>query len=73
MSVYDPNNNDGPSVNVENATLSNVMVQDGMIVANGEYQIFTITGQNVTAMNGNLHNGVYVVRTANATIKVIVK
>lgn len=73
MSVYDPNNNEGPSVNVENATLSNVMVQDGMIVANGEYQIFTITGQNVTAMNGNLHNGVYVVRTANATIKVIVK
>ena len=73
MSVYDPNNNDGPSVNVENATLSNIMVQDGMIVADGEYQIFTITGQNVTAMNGNLHNGVYVVRTANATIKVIVK
>jgi hypothetical protein len=64
---------DGPTVDVENVTLSNIFVQNGMIMADGEFEIFTITGQNVTDMNGNLQNGVYVVRNANAATKVIVK
>lgn len=61
------------SVAVENVTIENVFVQNGMIVAEEEVSIFTVTGQNVTAQNGNLKAGVYVVRTANATTKVIVK
>ena len=61
------------TVAVENVTIENVFVQNGMIVAEEEISIFTVTGQNVTAQNGNLKAGVYVVRTANATAKVIVK
>ena len=58
---------------VENGTIANIYTQNGLIVVEGECQIFTITGQNVTQMNGNLIRGVYIVRTANATSKVIIK
>ena len=63
----------GPATEVENVAIANVYTQNGMVVAEGEFQIFTITGQNVTDMNGNLANGVYVVRTANTACKVVVK
>ena len=59
--------------NVEYATLTDLYVENGMIVTEGEFQIFTITGQNVTNMNGRLTSGVYVVRTATAVGKVIIK
>ena len=58
---------------VEYATLTDLYVENGMIVTEGEFQIFTITGQNVTNMNGRLTSGVYVVRTATAVGKVIIK
>ena len=64
---------DSNPTDVDNATLSTIFVQDGRIVAEGEYQIYTITGQNVTGMNGSLENGVYVVKSANAAVKVVVK
>lgn len=60
-------------VNVENITINNIFVQNGMIVADEEISIFTITGQNVTDMNGNLTKGVYIVKSANTTAKVVVK
>lgn len=63
----------GDQTNVENVEVANVYSENGLIVAEGEFQIFTITGQNVTDMNGKLQGGVYVVRTANATAKVVVK
>lgn len=66
--TVDPNLTD-----VENATLSTIFVQDGRIVAEGEYQIYTITGQNVTDMNGSLENGIYIVKSLDSAIKVIVK
>ncbi|MBR5238868.1 MAG: chitobiase/beta-hexosaminidase C-terminal domain-containing protein [Paludibacteraceae bacterium] len=59
--------------NVEYATITDLYVENGMIVLEGEFQIFTITGQNVTNMNGRLANGIYVVRTANAVAKVVIK
>lgn len=59
--------------NIENITINNIFVQNGMIMADEEIAIFTITGQNVTDMNGNLTKGVYVVKSANATTKVVVK
>ena len=58
---------------LENVAISNIYTQNGMIVANEEISIFTITGQNVTDLNGNLENGVYIVKSANATTKVVVK
>ncbi len=63
----------GSGVKVEYVTLTDLYTENGLIVADGEFQIFTITGQNVTDMNGNLPSGVYVVRTANAIGKVVVK
>ena len=71
--IYVPDYTGGDATNVDNATVTNIFVQNGMIVMDGEYQIYTITGQNVTDMNGSLENGVYVVKSANAAVKVIVK
>ena len=69
-SIYTPTEN---PTSVENITINNIFVQNGMIMADEEIAIFTITGQNVTDMNGNLAKGVYVVKSANATTKVVVK
>jgi hypothetical protein len=63
----------GTNVDVEVVTTENIYTIDGTIVAEGEFQIFTVTGQDVTNMNGRLTNGIYVVRTANTINKVIVK
>ena len=60
-------------VAVEDVTVANVYTEGGLVVAEGEFQIFTVTGQNVTAQNGNLAQGAYIVKAANATAKVIVK
>ncbi len=65
--------NGGVTTGVEVVDFVEIFVQNRTIVAEGEFQIFTITGQNVTNMNGNLENGVYVVRSANAVGKVVVK
>jgi hypothetical protein len=67
-SIYNTN----PSA-LENTTIANIYTQNGMIVADEEITIFSITGQNVTALNGNLKNGVYIVKSANATAKVVIK
>ena len=64
--------NTNPSA-LENTTIANLYTQNGMIVADEEITIFSITGQNVTALNGNLKNGVYIVKSANATAKVVIK
>ncbi len=58
---------------LENTTIANIYTQNGMIVADEEISIFTITGQNVTNLNGKLENGVYIVKSTNATTKVVVK
>ena len=63
----------GTDVDVEVVTTENIYTIDGTIIAEGEFQIFTVTGQNVTNMNGRLTSGVYVVRTATAVGKVIIK
>ncbi len=70
--VAEPVVNDTP-VALENTTIANIYTQNGMIVANEEISIFTITGQNITDLNGNLENGVYIIKSANATTKVVVK
>jgi hypothetical protein len=69
----DVDNGELDNVAVENVTIANVYTEGGLVVAEGEFQIFTVTGQNVTAQNGNLAQGAYIVKVANATAKVIVK
>ena len=60
---------------VENVTIdSNVWVENNTITASAQTEaIFTVTGQNVTALNGNLNAGAYIVRTAEGVAKVMVK
>ena len=60
-------------VAVENVTIANVYTEGGLVVAEGEFEIFTVTGQNVTAQNGKLAQGAYIVKAAGATAKVVVK
>ena len=69
----DVDDNGMTNVAVEDVTVANVYTEGGLVVAEGEFQIFTVTGQNVTAQNGNLAQGAYIVKAANATAKVIVK
>ena len=40
--------------------------------AEGEFRIYDLLGRDVTRLNGSLH-GVYVVKTANAAVKVVVR
>ena len=63
----------GTGVNIDIVTTENIYTYNGTIMADSDIQIFTITGQNVTNMNGNLQNGVYVVKTANTTTKVVIR
>ena len=60
---------------VENVELNfNIWVENSTIVADSEIEaIFTVTGQNVTMLNGNLSAGAYIVRTTEGVAKVMVK
>ena len=62
-------------VDVENVVANfNVWVENNTIAADAQIEgIFTVTGQNVTALNGNLSAGAYIVRTADGVAKVMVK
>ena len=60
-------------VNVDNIAISNLYVHNGTIHAEADITIYSITGQNVTNLNGNLKNGVYIVKSTNATTKVVLK
>ena len=66
---------DYTGVDVENVVVNfNIWVENNTIVADAQIEgIFTVTGQNVTALNGNLSAGAYIVRTAEGVAKVMVK
>ena len=60
-------------VNVENVTINNIFAIDGYVHADTNITIYTITGQDVTSQNGNLSQGIYIIKTQNATSKLIIK
>lgn len=61
------------STAIKNVTIDNsVYAVNGTVYAEGEFQIFSVAGQNVTELNGQL-NGIYVVKTAKGIQKVAVK
>ena len=64
-------NTDG-SVGLEQIELAGLYTQAGRIVCEGEFRIYDLLGRDVTRLNGSL-SGVYVVKTANAAQKVVVK
>ncbi len=60
-------------VGVENITINNIYAINGYVHADTNITIYTITGQDVTSQNGNLSQGVYIIKTQNATSKLIIK
>ncbi len=60
-------------VNIENVTIDQIYTIGNEIFANTDIRIYSITGQDVTSLNGNLQNGVYIVKSINTTTKVIIK
>ena len=56
---------------LQNAEMVEIYAADGRIYGADGMQIFTLTGQNVTEMNGSL-NGVYIVKIGDKAQKVIV-
>ncbi len=57
---------------IETVTAPQIYAVDGRIVCDGEFRIYDLLGRDVTRLNGSLC-GVYVVKTADTTQKVIVK
>ena len=61
------------SSDIDNVIIDQIYTINNKIFANTDIRIFSITGKDVTALNGNLENGVYIVKSANTTTKVIIK
>ena len=57
---------------LQNTEMPEIYAENGRIYGADDMQIFTIVGQNVTEMNGQL-SGVYVVKVGNVAQKVIVR
>ena len=57
---------------LQNVEMAEIYAENGTIYGAEGMQIFTITGQNVTEMNGLL-NGVYIVKIGNAAQKIVVR
>ncbi len=57
---------------IETVTAPQIYAVDGRIVCDGEFRIYDLLGRDVTRLNGSLC-GVYVVKTANAAVKVVVR
>ena len=60
------------TVGLEQIELAGLYTQAGRIVCNGEFRIYDLLGRDVTRLNGSLC-GVYVVKSGNAAVKVMVK
>ena len=60
------------TVGLEQIELAGLYTQAGRIVCEGEFCIYDLIGRDVTRLNGSLQ-GVYVVKTANAAVKVVVR
>ena len=57
---------------LESVTTSPVCAADGRIVCEGDFRIYDLLGRDVTRLNGSLY-GVYVVKTADSAVKVVLK
>ncbi|MCI7338513.1 MAG: hypothetical protein MSH41_08005, partial [Bacteroidales bacterium] len=57
---------------IETVTTLQIYAVDGRIVCDGEFRIYDLLGRDVTRLNGSLC-GVYVVKTADAAQKVVVR
>ena len=64
---------DEPSAITETLSDTNITVSGGTISAEADFSIYNTIGQDVTAFNGSLQPGVYLVSIENNIVKVMVK
>ena len=64
---------DEPSAIIETLADANITVSGGTISADADFSIYNTIGQDVTAINGSLQPGVYLVSIENNIVKVMVK
>ena len=57
---------------LEAVMATHVYAENGRIVCEGDFRIYDLLGRDVTRLNGSL-KGVYVVKTADSVVKVVVK
>ena len=70
--VPGPGEEDKPTSITENLADANITVSGGTISAEADFSIYNTIGQDVTAFNGSLQPGVYLVSIENDIVKVMV-
>ena len=63
----------GTPTAVEEASVASIKVSEGTISADADFSIYNTVGQDVTALNGALQSGIYVVAIGEDKVKVMVK
>ena len=71
--VPGPGEEDEPTSITENLADANITVSGGTISADADFSIYNTIGQDVTALNGSLQPGIYVVVLGEDRVKVMVK
>ena len=71
--VPGPGEEDEPTSITETLTDANITVSGGTISADADFSIYNTIGQDVTALNGSLQPGIYVVVLGEDRVKVMVK
>ena len=71
--VPGPGEEDDPVSITETLADANITVSGGTISADADFSIYNTIGQDVTAFNGSLQPGVYLVSIENNIVKVMVK
>ena len=71
--VPGPGEEDEPTSITETLADANITVSGGTISADADFSIYNTIGQDVTAFNGSLQPGVYLVSIENNIVKVMVK
>lgn len=63
----------GTPTAVEEVSAASIKVSEGTISADADFSIYNTVGQDVTALNGALQSGIYVVAIGEDKVKVMVK
>ena len=71
--VPGPGEEDEPTSITETLADANITVSGGTISADADFSIYNTIGQNVTAQNGSLQPGIYVVALGEDRVKIMIK
>ncbi|MDD6782596.1 MAG: hypothetical protein PUD89_06695, partial [Bacteroidales bacterium] len=63
----------GSTTALESVEMSNIYANNGRIYGAEQGRIYTINGMDVTEQNGQLSNGIYIVKVGAKTTKIAVK